>query len=216
MNRLCDQLLTGAAFSADQDCRARRRDLRDEVEQREHFVALADDVGKIEALLQCAFQLHVFFAQAARFHRLGDLGQEFVVGPRLGDVVHRAALERGARHVDRAVRGDQHDGELRITPANFAQKVEPIAIGKTYIEQQQIVRMLFKFCQAGSAGAGAGDTIAFAGQQQFKTFSNFGFIINYQDRALRHEPLSLLRGIRRGKTCPCREWSEHQFFQRAL
>ena len=163
MNRFGDQFFTGAAFAADQDGGARRRDLRDEIEQREHLVALADDVGEIEALLQRALQLHVFFAQAARFHRLGDLRQEFVVGPRLGDVVHRAALEGGTRHIDRAVRGDQHDGKLRITPANFAQQVETVAVGKTYVQQQQIVRMLFEFCEAGSAGVGARDTVALAG-----------------------------------------------------
>ena len=65
MNRLGDQLLAGTAFAADQHGGARRRHLGDQIEQRQHLVALADDVGEIETLLQRALELDVFFAQAA-------------------------------------------------------------------------------------------------------------------------------------------------------
>ena len=112
VNRFRDQFFSSAAFPADQHRGAGRRDLRDQVEQREHLFALADDVREIEALLQRPLELNVFLAQAMGLHGLRHLRQQFVVGPRLGDVVHRAALERGARHVDGAVGGDQHDGEI--------------------------------------------------------------------------------------------------------
>jgi hypothetical protein len=61
-------------------------------------------------LLQGALELDVFFAKVARFDGLGDLREEFVVGPGLGDVIERAALERGTGHFDGAISGDENDG----------------------------------------------------------------------------------------------------------
>ena len=62
MNGLGDEFLTGAAFPTDENRGARRRDLRDQVQKHLHFVALADNVREIEALLQGAFELDVFIA----------------------------------------------------------------------------------------------------------------------------------------------------------
>ena len=119
MNRLGNELLARAALSADEDGGARRGYLCNEVQQRVYLVALADDAGEIEALLEGALELNVFVAKMARLHGLSHLGEQFVVGPGLGDVVHGAVLEGGTRHVNRAVGGDQNDGELRIAAVNF-------------------------------------------------------------------------------------------------
>ena len=144
MNRLGDQFLARSAFAVNQHGRARRRHLADQVEHGQHLVALADDVGKVVALLQGALELDVFFAQAAAFDGLRHLHEQFVVGPRLGDVILRAALERGPRHVDRAVGGDQDDGKIRIAPADFAQQVEAVAVGKADVEQEKIERFFLE------------------------------------------------------------------------
>jgi hypothetical protein len=50
--------------------------------------------------------------------------------------------------------------------------------------------MLLKLGQAGLAGFGAGYTITFAPQQEFKALTDLRFVINNQDRTLRHGPLS--------------------------
>src|SRR5258708_32188922 len=112
MNRLGDELLACAALSVDQHSRTRGRHLADEIEYRKHFFALADNIGKVVALLQSALELNVFLAQAAAFDSVRDLDEQFVVGPRLGDVIQRAALEGGPRQADRAMRRDQTDGEV--------------------------------------------------------------------------------------------------------
>src|SRR5438552_2232912 len=65
VNCLGDEFLPRATFSTDENRRARMRDLRNEVQKRLHFVALADDVWKIEALLKRAFELDVFVAKPA-------------------------------------------------------------------------------------------------------------------------------------------------------
>ncbi len=155
VNRLGDEFLARSAFAVDQHGRARWRHLADQVEHGEHLVAFADDVGKVVALLQRALELDVFFAQAAAFDGLRDLHEQFIVGPRFGDVVLRAALERGPRHVDRAVGRDQDDGKMRVAPVDFAQQIEAIAVGQADVEQEKIERFFFKQRQAGFAGFGA-------------------------------------------------------------
>ena len=190
MNCFGDELFAGAAFSADEHRGARRRDLGDQVKKRKHFFAFADDVGEIEALFKRALELDVFFAEMAGFDGLRHLREEFVVGPRLGDVVERATLERGASHFNGTVGGDEDDREARITLANFAQQFEAIAIGQADVEQHQVERMFSEFGEAGFAGLRAGNAVAFAGEQKLEAFANFRLVVNYQDRTFRHVPTS--------------------------
>ncbi len=201
MDGLGNQLLAGAAFAADENGGARRCDLRNQIEQREHFVALADDVGEVVALLERALELNIFFAQAAAFDGLRDLQEQLVVRPRLGDVVLCAALERGASHVDRAVRGDQNDRKRGIAVSDFAEHVETVAVGQTDVEQEEIERVVLKLSQALAAGFGAGYDITFRAEQEFQTFADFALVINDEDRAFRHAPPFAQRGTPGGTEC---------------
>ena len=74
-------------------------------------------------MLEGALELDVFIAQTAAFDGERNLRDEFVVGPRLGDVVLRAAFECRASHINRTKGGDEDDGELRIAAANFAEEL---------------------------------------------------------------------------------------------
>ncbi len=66
VQRLGDQLLAGSAFALDEHGGAAGRDLRHQVEDAQHRLALADDVFKVIALLQGALELDVFFFGAVR------------------------------------------------------------------------------------------------------------------------------------------------------
>ncbi len=160
--------------------------MRNKVQQRQHLLAFANDAGEIEALLKGTLQLHVFFPQTARFHCLRHLCKEFVVGPRLGDVIHGAAFEGRARHIDRAISGNQDDGKMGIPATDLLQQVQTVAVGKTHVEQQQIKRVLFKLGQTGFAGSRTGNTVTLAGEQQLQALAYFGFVVDHQDRAFRH------------------------------
>ncbi len=138
MNGLGDHLLAGPALALNQHGGARRRHLGHQVEHREHFFALADDVREIVALLERALELDVFFAEAAALDGQRNLGEQLVVRPWLGDVILRAVFEGSPRHVDRAIRGDQNDGEMRIAVVDFAEQFNAVAIGKADVEQQQV------------------------------------------------------------------------------
>src|SRR5579863_4070003 len=179
VNRFGDQLFAGPAFAGDEHGGARGRHLSDKIEHGEHFLALADDAWKIVALLQRALELYVFFAQAAAFDGERNLGDEFVVGPRLGDVILRAALEGRASHVNRTICGDENDGEIRVAAADFAQQLEPVAVGQAHVEQHQVVGVILELLQTGLTGAGAGNLEAFGGQKRLESFANFVFVVDY-------------------------------------
>src|SRR6202022_4005115 len=165
MNGLRDELLTGAAFAANQDGGTRGPHLGDQIEQREHFFTFTYNVREIEALLQGARELHIFFAQVARLHGLRYLSEKFVVGPRLRDVVHGPILEGRTRHLNGAVSGDQNHGELRIAAVDFFQEVEAVAVRKADVEQQQIIGTLSELGKSGLTGAGARNSVALAGEE---------------------------------------------------
>ena len=95
VDRLGDQLLAGAALALNQDGRAAGRNLRDEVEDRQHGLALADDVFEVVALLESALELEVLFFGAVARDGGANVGEQLLVVPRLLDEV--LALRRGWR-----------------------------------------------------------------------------------------------------------------------
>ncbi len=176
---------------------------------------MPDDVREVVALLQRALELHVFFAQPPALDSQRNLRDQFIVGPRLGDVVLRAILECGARHVDRAIRGDQNDRKLRIAPADFRKHLDAVAVRKAHVQQHQIERMIFDLLQAGLAGFRQGDLEAFRSEQRFQAFADFGFVVYDEDGAFRHGLLFWQQEIPAGTTCLCRAWSARPLFPRA-
>src|SRR5580704_961218 len=190
MDGFGDDFFSGAAFAGDQHSGAGRRDLGDQVEDDLHFVALANYVREIVALLQGALELHVLIAQAAAFDRERNLRDQFVVGPRLGDEVLRAALESRTSHVNRAERGDQDDGELRITAADFTQQFQTVAIGQADVQQHEIEGLIFELLQASLAGFSESDLKTFGSEKSLEPFPDFNFIINNENRTSRHGQLS--------------------------
>src|ERR1700686_4696248 len=99
---------------------------------------------------------------------------------------------------------------MRVAPADFTQQVEPIAIRKANVEQKQIERFFLEKSKSRFAGFRARSGVTLSGEQQLQPFSNFRFVINDEDGALRHVPLSAQPGIRAGTTCLYPEWSGRQ------
>src|SRR5579862_5097633 len=103
MNRLGDQFLARPALTMNQHRRSRWRHLCDQVEYGEHLLAFPDDVWKVVPLLQRALELDILLTQPAPLDGLRHLDEQFVVGPRLGDVILRAAFKSGPGHINGAV-----------------------------------------------------------------------------------------------------------------
>ena len=75
--------------------------------------------------------------------------------------------------------------------SNIARPLIPAlrkALRKADVEKEQIKGALFKLGEAGFPRAGAGNAVAFAGQQKLEAFTNFGLVIDNQYQA--HQSLS--------------------------
>ncbi len=166
VNRLCDQLLAGAAFALQQDGGARGRDLRHQVEGAQHQLAFADDVFKVVALLELALELDVLLFHALASDGGAHVGLQLFVGPRLGDEVGRASLDGGYRVFRGAIGGDHDDRHLRIALANLLQNLQSIAVGELKVEQDQIERLRVQQAQALFAILGVQHLVAVVFQQQ--------------------------------------------------
>ena len=91
-----DELLAGAALAVDQNCRAARRGLDDQVEHLPHPGALADDLAEaVRMRLQVLPQRAVLDDEAPLRQRVAEHREHLVVLERLADVVEGAALHRG-------------------------------------------------------------------------------------------------------------------------
>ncbi len=135
---LGDELLAGAALALDENGRAAGRDLRDEVEEAQHRLALADDVLEVVALLEGALELDDLFFGAMAGDGGADVGEQLLVVPRLLDEVLGAGANGIDDVADGAVGGDHDDRQVRLQLDDARQQIEAALAGQREIEQQKI------------------------------------------------------------------------------
>ena len=104
---------------------------------------------------------------------IGDAWGDRLDGPPFGGHDRPFAVERIAQRVDHAADEGLPHGNRQLTFANFPKQLEAIAIGQTYVEQQQIERLLSELGKAGFTGFRAGNTVAFARKQELEAFADF-------------------------------------------
>ena len=178
-----DQFLAGAGFAGYQDGGAAAGHLPHKVQQAEHAIALADDVGEAVALLQGALEVGVLVFEAPLGDHAVDLDQQLFVVPGLGEVIVGAQLERLHGGFHGAVGGDHEDGRFAVAPADFAQHVHAGAVGHHEVEQHHIVGARFDFAQAFGAVGGEVHAVAFQAEERFQAFADIQLVVHYQDAA---------------------------------
>ena len=175
-----DQLLARAGFAGDQDGGAAGGDLPHQVEQAQHAVAFADDVGEAVALLQGALEVGVLVFQAPLGDHAVDLDQQLLIVPGLGEVIVGAQLQRIDGGFHRAVGGDHEDGGFAVAPADIAQHIHAGTVGHHEIEQHHVVGARFDLAQAFGAVRGEIHTVAFQAEERFQAFADVHLVIHYQ------------------------------------
>ena len=141
VDRARHQLLAGAALALDQDRRAARRRLDDQVEHLPHPRAAADDVGElVVALLDVLPEVAVLVQQPPPLHRVADDDQHFVVLERLGDVVERAGLHRRDRALDRGVGGDDDDVQVLVDALQLVERGDAVEAGHHDVDDRGVER----------------------------------------------------------------------------
>jgi hypothetical protein len=127
---LGDELLAGAALALNQHRRAAGRDLRHQVEDLEHDLALAHDVGEVVALLEGALELQVLFFGAMAGDGGANVGQQLFVVPGLLDEVLRAGADGLDDVVHGAVGGDHDDRQFGLALLDLRQQLEAALAGQ--------------------------------------------------------------------------------------
>ena len=114
MESLGDQLFAGSALALQKDRGAAGRNLRYQVEDLQHGLALAHDVFKVVTLLQSALELNVFCFSLVAAYCDANVRQQLFVVPWFLDEVGGAGLHRLHRIFHRAIGGDHDHGKLWI------------------------------------------------------------------------------------------------------
>jgi len=185
MNCLCNQLFSGTTLALQQDGRTAGCHLSDEVEDFEHRLALADDVFEVVTLLKGPFELDVFFFGFATRNRCANVGQQFLVVPRLLDEVRGAVLHGLHGVLNRAVSGD-HDYRLGgVMNADIRENFHAALVRQREIEQHDVVGSLSCAYRSFGAGRGGRDLVTLEFEQGFQRFANLCFIIDDQHAANR-------------------------------
>ncbi len=135
---LGDEFLAGAAFALNENGGAAGRDLRHQVEDAQHDLAFADDVGEVVALLEGALELQVLFFGAVAGDGRADVGQELFVVPGLLDEVLSAGADGFDDVVDGAVGGDHDDRQFGLAFLDLRQQFEAALAGQGEIEQHEV------------------------------------------------------------------------------
>ncbi len=188
MNRLRDQLLARAALALNQHSRAAGRDLRYEVEETKHRLALADDIFKVVALLQRPLKLNDLFFGAVAPHRGTNIGEQLFVIPRLLNEILRACTDRVDNVADRPERGDHNHGKAGLHLQNSRQKLDSGLSRQSEIEQQQIVFIACEQIQPRGAVVRRIDRESFQRQQSFQRLANRVLIIDDENSRLADDP----------------------------
>jgi hypothetical protein len=143
VERVCDELLPGAALAADEHGEVGLRDLLDRLEHALHRGARADQVLEAEIAGEPRAQPAVLAGEPRAFERASHDEADLVVVERLGNVVLGPELHRLDRDLLAAVRRDHHHRRLGLGVAGGAQDVHPARpVAQREVGQHQVEMLL--------------------------------------------------------------------------
>ena len=157
--------------------------MRDQIEDAQHGLALADDVLEVVALLQRALELDDFLFGAAATDGASHVGQQLLVVPGLLDEVGRARLHGVDGVLYRAVRGDHDHRQFGIALANLLQNLDAVPLRQGEVEQHEIEWPLGNALQSFYAIVGRVYGVAFKLQKGLERLADGRFVVNNQHRA---------------------------------
>ena len=135
------ELLAGAALAGDENRRAARRRLHDQVEHLLHARAAADDARELLRLrLQALAQRGVLGHQLPPLHGVAHHDEHFVVLERLGDVVEGAALHRRDRGLDRRERRDHDHRQILVDLLQLLERRDAVDARHHHVDDRGVER----------------------------------------------------------------------------
>ncbi len=119
-----DQLFSGTALACYEDSTTAWSNLRNEVEDLPHLLAVSHNVFESIDPFQLGFQVFVFLQQRPLMNRLVDGEQHNVVFKGLGDVIERTVLHAFDRILEGSISGYHDDGNIGIHLPQFLEGTE--------------------------------------------------------------------------------------------
>ena len=181
-DRAGDEFLARAAFAGDEDGRAGRRDLADELVDLLHRGRVADD--GLPRLLRVGLgrKRRDLAAMALRdAERLGEQVLEMRDVERLEDVVVGAELHRLDRRLRRAV-GGHHDDDLpRVDLPDFLERIEPALLAHADVHHDEVGLRLRAMPDALVARLGAQDVERLLFQQAAEGIVDVLLVVDDED-----------------------------------
>ena len=138
VNRAREQLLARSGFSFEQDGGASRRRRRDGLQEATDLDALTDDRALVAELHDFAPQRIVLAAQAHDLECLRNGQLELFRADGLGDVIHRAGLDRRHRLLDRGVTGEHDQRDIVAFLLQELEELEPRQPGHAKVRDDQV------------------------------------------------------------------------------
>src|SRR5208337_2181272 len=148
--------------------------------QRLHRNAFA---GKHRAYAELALELDILRAQPPRLHRVLDHNERAVQREWLLQKVVSAQLGGLHRGLDGAVAADDHylRPHLHGQLVHIGQHVEPVAVGKPYIQQNHIIGRVIQQHQGLGSGSRRSHSVALLAQDLFERSANLRLVVHHQN-----------------------------------
>ena len=129
----------------------------DSIEEAEHGFALADDVLKAVALLECAAKEDDFGLGASTTDGGADVEQQLLVIPGLLDEVVGSCTNGFDDVADGAIRGDHDDRELGAELDDAREQIEAAFAGQGEVEKKEVELFAREQIEASRAFRSDGD-----------------------------------------------------------
>ena len=138
MNRARDDFLAGAGLAGHENRARRRRDGFEQLKERAHRRAAADEPLELVALLQLRAQIRVFRFEPALLERRVQRVQQLVELKRLGDEIGRAALDGFDRVLHRSVSGDDDADDVGIAKQGGFEDARAVEAGQAQVGDDDV------------------------------------------------------------------------------
>ena len=180
-----DKLFARPAFALDQNGRAARRCLDDEVEDAPHRRSAADDVIEVAVLfLDVLPERAILVDQAPALQRVLDHHEHFVVLEGLRNVVERPALHRRDGVLHRRVRRHHDDRQLVIQLLERFERGHAVDAGHHHVDDGGVERDVSGQLDAFLAAGGEPHGIPLALQQGFEDLAHDFFVVYNENRTI--------------------------------